>query len=292
MVVLALCLVVIVAFSFVLGMISEASSGGRRAEVVASASCVAPAATGDGASEAPGGVEGGGESRDEGEGNIGDRAGERAHLAAEQQARRAAEGPIEFVADKLREPLIELRQFFPSDPNLNPALFLDKEIEEGKEKQDTQMQALLFSGKSGGEGAMNAADGEETAALPPVPTIGAAPKAERPVPAAAPSKPTAPDKVAMVQLPPAAPSPGASVYTIELGSFRSVGNAQSFAGTIKRHGYPVEIDAEKDAFGQSWFYIRLGRYPDSMQAAAALSDFESREGIGGTLVVLPPVPAK
>lgn len=283
---LAICLFLIIALSFILGMVSVASrvhENTARTETAAARECVPAAGGAEAKGEGAEGkaAEGGGEGEGEGEDTIAGRARRQAQQTAKDQAQRATEGPLEEFSEMLREHLDEFRELFPQDPRLNPAIFLDKEIDEAKEDQDKQMQEMLFSDKPGGAEGGVPVEGQAAPAAEPAP-------AEKPKPVAAAPKPAPEPKLPTVQLPPMAPAGAQSSYTIDLGSFRSEANAESFAQEIHKRGYPVEIDAQRDAFGQGWYYVRLGHYPDSIEAAQQLEAFESREGINGVLVMQPP----
>lgn len=81
-------------------------------------------------------------------------------------------------------------------------------------------------------------------------------------------------------------------YSIELGAFRSLDNAMSFATVLQRRGLPVEIVETMDATGQLWRRVRAGRFADVWQAEARRPAFERIAGLGGVVVaVAPAVPA-
>jgi cell division septation protein DedD len=294
---------IVVAFSFALGMVSATRMRGADGVVVAAAApqCVPAPASAEAAhgtaraehggtetvaadGEAGTGDTGSGEGEG-GEGNIFSRAQQHSRALGMERARVAAEGPINTFAEKLRDQIQEWLHFLPlpKDPRLDPMLFLNKEIDEAKEEQDSRLQDMISGKPPGGERAKTGA----TAAAKPA---GEGQKPGTAVATAPAAKPEDAPKLPVAQLPPSAPPASQTLYTIELGRFRSAGNAQSFAGDVKDRGYTVHIDSQKDGFGQDWFLVRLGQYSDSMEAARQLQIFEQREGMNGVLaVVVPPI---
>lgn len=121
-------------------------------------------------------------------------------------------------------------------------------------------------------------------------------------PAASPAAPqetakAEPDKAAPAAAPAAVPvRPVAAVkaatarFSIELGVFRSAGNAQDFAAALAGRGLPVEIVETMDAAGGQWHRVRAGAFADRWQAEARRPSFERTAGIGG-VVVEEPLPA-
>ncbi len=99
-----------------------------------------------------------------------------------------------------------------------------------------------------------------------------------------------PDKNAPPPVPvrPVAPvKAGTARFSIELGVFRSAGNAQDFAAVLAGRGLPVEIVESMDAAGGQWFRVRAGAFADRWQAEARRPAFERAAGIGGMLVEEP-----
>ncbi|KAA0677201.1 SPOR domain-containing protein [Azospirillum brasilense] len=116
---------------------------------------------------------------------------------------------------------------------------------------------------------------------------------------AAPASPTAappdaakaePDKAAPAAVPvrPVATVKSATArFSIELGVFRSAGNAQDFAAVLAGRGLPVEIVETMDAAGGQWHRVRAGAFADHWQAEARRPSFERIAGIGGVVVEEP-----
>ncbi|CAO3379076.1 SPOR domain-containing protein [Azospirillum argentinense] len=76
-------------------------------------------------------------------------------------------------------------------------------------------------------------------------------------------------------------------FSIELGVFRSAGNAQDFAAVLAGRGLPVEIVETMDAAGGQWHRVRAGAFADRWQAEARRPSFERTAGIGGVVVEEP-----
>ncbi|AWJ91100.1 SPOR domain-containing protein (plasmid) [Azospirillum baldaniorum] len=76
-------------------------------------------------------------------------------------------------------------------------------------------------------------------------------------------------------------------FSIELGVFRSAGNAQDFAAALAGRGLPVEIVETMDAAGGQWHRVRAGAFADRWQAEARRPSFERTAGIGGVVVEEP-----
>ncbi|WP_454016893.1 SPOR domain-containing protein [Azospirillum sp. Marseille-Q6669] len=125
----------------------------------------------------------------------------------------------------------------------------------------------------------NAAPASPTAAPPTAaPPDAAKTEPEKAAPAAVPVRPVAAVKAATAR------------FSIELGVFRSAGNAQDFAAALVERGLPVEIVETMDAAGGQWHRVRAGAFADRWQAEARRPSFERTAGIGG-VVVEEPLPA-
>lgn len=98
---------------------------------------------------------------------------------------------------------------------------------------------------------------------------------EKAAPAAVPVRPVAAVKAATAR------------FSIELGVFRSAGNAQDFAAALAGRGLPVEIVETMDAAGGQWHRVRAGAFADRWQAEARRPSFERTAGIGGVVVEEP-----
>ncbi|CAO3450787.1 hypothetical protein [Azospirillum argentinense] len=98
---------------------------------------------------------------------------------------------------------------------------------------------------------------------------------ETAAPAAVPVRPVAAVKAATAR------------FSIELGVFRSAGNAQDFATVLAGRGLPVEIVETMDAAGGQWHRVRAGAFADRWQAEARRPSFERTAGIGGVVVEEP-----
>ena len=116
---------------------------------------------------------------------------------------------------------------------------------------------------------------EADAAPAAAPQEAAKAEPEKAAPAAVPGRP-----VATVKAPTAR-------FSIELGVFRSAGNAQDFAATLAGRGLPVEIVETMDAAGGQWHRVRAGTFTDRWQAEARRPSFERTAGIGGVVVEEP-----
>lgn len=126
----------------------------------------------------------------------------------------------------------------------------------------------------------------------------AAPAAQPAAPQAAAKAEPEPDKAAPAAVPvrPVVPvKAGTARFSIELGVFRSPGNAQDFAAALAERELPVEIVETMDVVGRQWFRVRAGAFADRWQAEARRPSFERIAGIGGVVVEEPlaaAVPAK
>ncbi|AIB14534.1 hypothetical protein ABAZ39_21765 (plasmid) [Azospirillum argentinense] len=98
---------------------------------------------------------------------------------------------------------------------------------------------------------------------------------EKAAPTAVPVRPVAAVKAATAR------------FSIELGVFRSAGNAQDFAAALAGRGLPVEIVETMDAAGGQWHRVRAGAFADRWQAEARRPSFERTAGIGGVVVEEP-----
>ena len=149
---------------------------------------------------------------------------------------------------------------------------------------------LLLAAFAGGY--FLAGGGMPAAAEDPAPAGASAPATAQ---AAAPQETAKaePEKTAPPPVPvrPVAPAKaGTARFSIELGVFRSAGNAQDFAAVLAGRGLPVEIVESMDAAGGQWFRVRAGAFADRWQAEARRPAFERAAGIGG-VVVEEPLPA-
>ncbi|OYD80999.1 SPOR domain-containing protein [Azospirillum brasilense] len=108
-----------------------------------------------------------------------------------------------------------------------------------------------------------------------VPQEAAKAEPEKAAPAAVPVRPVAAVKAATAR------------FSIELGVFRSAGNAQDFAAALAGRGLPVEIVETMDAAGGQWHRVRAGAFADRWQAEARRPSFERTAGIGGVVVEEP-----
>ncbi|MBK4722435.1 SPOR domain-containing protein [Azospirillum sp. YIM DDC1] len=119
------------------------------------------------------------------------------------------------------------------------------------------------------------APAEAKAAPAAVPQETAKAEPEKAAPAAVPVRPVASVKAATAR------------FSIELGVFRSAGNAQDFAAALAGRGLPVEIVETMDAAGGQWHRVRAGAFADRWQAEARRPSFERTAGIGGVVVEEP-----
>ncbi|WP_353859690.1 SPOR domain-containing protein [Azospirillum formosense] len=138
---------------------------------------------------------------------------------------------------------------------------------------------LAGGGLPGGADDPAHAEANTAPAAPPAASRDAAKaEAEAAAPAAVPVRPVASVKAATAR------------FSIELGVFRSAGNAQDFAAALAGRGLPVEIVETMDAAGGQWHRVRAGAFADRWQAEARRPSFERTAGIGG-VVVEEPLPA-
>jgi|GEM_PF-874769 len=142
---------------------------------------------------------------------------------------------------------------------------------------------------------------QETAASPPAaaptppPTAPAvAPRAVAAVakpPATVPpptARPPVPPALAAVTAPPAAPPAPAAArsgppappgpWTVEANPTRSLSEAETLAGQLRRRGYDVALThVVRD--GETWYRLRVGRYATSEQASQMMRRLREQEGV-------------
>jgi septal ring-binding cell division protein DamX len=113
-----------------------------------------------------------------------------------------------------------------------------------------------------------------TAAAPP-PTLGRAP--------ASPTTTLVRPFTTPPQTPPAtlrAPTARASTgsYTVEASPTRSRSEAEQLLSSLRRRGYEAAlVEVERD--GDTWYRLRVGRYPTAAQAAEAMRRLRDVEGV-------------
>lgn len=67
-------------------------------------------------------------------------------------------------------------------------------------------------------------------------------------------------------------------FTLQLSSFQDRAEADAFFGKLRQSGHDPYI-TESSVDGQTWYRVRLGRYPSYDAAIEAKMDFEKREHI-------------
>ncbi|ALJ37501.1 SPOR domain-containing protein [Azospirillum brasilense] len=133
----------------------------------------------------------------------------------------------------------------------------------------------FLAGGSVPGGKEDPAPAEANASPAAAPQEAAKAEPETAAPAAVPVRPVAAVKAATAR------------FSIELGVFRSAGNAQDFAAALAGRGLPVEIVETMDAAGGQWHRVRAGAFADRWQAEARRPSFERTAGIGGVVVEEP-----
>ena len=135
-----------------------------------------------------------------------------------------------------------------------------------------QAQAQADADDDSGDGAAGAShagdDGDSGSTSAAAADASDAPAAK----AAKPDKPTKADGPAQV-------APDKAHFTLQLSSFQSKAEAESFRQTVSKAGYaPYLIQAEVEGKG-TWYRIRIGYYRDYDDAIAAKKIFEKKQKI-------------
>jgi DedD protein len=117
----------------------------------------------------------------------------------------------------------------------------------------------------------------------PEPEPAAAPKPE-PEPEPEPAPEPAPEPVveasATADAVKPASEPAAPRFTLQLSSFQSRAEADSFYNQLREAGYePYMVEADVPERGGLWYRIRLGHYPSYDEAVDAKGAFEADQGI-------------
>jgi DedD protein len=130
-----------------------------------------------------------------------------------------------------------------------------------------------------------AAAAAEAQARPPEPEVKPQPAAVEPPP---PVKPEPPKKAEPPPAPKPEPKPepkSAEVtqdkakFTLQLSSFQTRAEADSFAADLQKSGYsPYIVSADVEGKG-TWFRVRIGQYASQEDALAAKNDFEAKQKI-------------
>lgn len=131
--------------------------------------------------------------------------------------------------------------------------------------------------------------GKPAPAATPATAAGPAPETAKPPAPAGKEDAKEPPPAPAIPVKAVAPAKGGGGYSVELGAFRSLDNAQSFATVLAGRGLPVEIVETVDAAGQTWRRVRAGRFDDVWQAEARRPAFERAAGLGAVVVAVPPV---
>jgi cell division septation protein DedD len=67
-------------------------------------------------------------------------------------------------------------------------------------------------------------------------------------------------------------------FTVEASPTRSRSEAEQLLGTLRRRGYDASlVQVERD--GDTWYRLRVGRYPSAEQATDAMRRLRDVEGV-------------
>ncbi len=80
-----------------------------------------------------------------------------------------------------------------------------------------------------------------------------------------------------VTLAPAAPLPS-GWFTVQVRSYRDEALAREFAASLRSEGYTVEVVRHEDDAGQTWYRVRVGRFPSVPQARDFARRLNERTG--------------
>jgi cell division septation protein DedD len=61
-------------------------------------------------------------------------------------------------------------------------------------------------------------------------------------------------------------------YTVQLGAFAEVENAERLARQLKDQGYVARVSKKVDGRGRVWHIVRVGQYPDKSRAEAGAAE--------------------
>jgi DedD protein len=133
---------------------------------------------------------------------------------------------------------------------------------------DGQVPSALRDGESGPLGPVDVSLAKPI--TPPPPAEDEKPEEKPPVE----EKVEAPKPVAEP-----APPPAEGRFTLQLSSFQSRAEADTFIAELKKSGYTASVvQAEVEGKG-TWFRVRLGSYASHDQALVAKREFESKQKI-------------
>ncbi len=71
----------------------------------------------------------------------------------------------------------------------------------------------------------------------------------------------------------------ASRYSLQVGAFLSLDNADVLLQLLKVRGYTPYILTAPDSGGRSWHLVRIGRFTNRVTASSAASNFRSKENM-------------
>ena len=83
--------------------------------------------------------------------------------------------------------------------------------------------------------------------------------------------------------PPATPAAAGTAYTIQVGAFRSQGDAQAFMEKLGKKGYPAFLARDNVPGKGLWFRVRVGSFKTRAEAGSTLGRLK-REKVNGFVI--------